>query len=44
MKILQCFKYILYSTPSLLRRGKPTNANQKDYDFAIDAFLALGED
>lgn len=39
--VLQCFKHILFSTPDILANGKPSNASQEDWDFALQALLAL---
>lgn len=43
--ILKCFNHIRISaTGYILSRGKPTEANQDDWDFAMAAMVALGED
>lgn len=41
--VLKSFKHLLYATSKILENGKPTNAPQGDWDFAVDALTAMVE-
>jgi len=43
--VLKSFRHMLYVSLSMLVKfGRPTNAPQEDWDFALAALLAMAED